>query len=46
MLGQHTQRNILLYKLSLRHQKKRLLYEKLKRLQAKAAQRDQDKANA
>src|ERR1700722_11510687 len=37
MLEGHTKRNILLYKLSLRYQKKRLLYEKLKRLQAKAA---------
>jgi hypothetical protein len=41
MLEGHTKRNILLYKLSLRYQKKRLLFEKLKRLEAKAAQQNQ-----
>jgi hypothetical protein len=41
MLERHTKRNILLYKLSLRYQKKRLLFEKLKRLEAKAAQQNQ-----
>lgn len=46
MLKHHTLRNTLLYKLSLRHQRKRLLYEKLKRLQAKAALRDQEASNA
>jgi hypothetical protein len=41
MLEGHTKRNILLYKLSLRYQKKRLLFEKLKRLEAKVAQQNQ-----
>src|ERR1700722_18609192 len=42
MLEGHTKRNILLYKLSLRYQKRRLLYEKLKRLEARVAQRNQE----
>jgi hypothetical protein len=45
MLETHTTRNILLYKLSLRHQRRRLLFEKLKRLQAKAAQQNQGSSN-
>ena len=45
MLETHTTRNILLYKLSLRHQKRRLLFEKLKRLQARQAQRNQETTN-
>jgi hypothetical protein len=46
MLKQHTLRNILLYKLSLRYQKRRLLFEKLKRLEAKAAEQNQGGSNA
>jgi len=45
MLEGRTKRNILLYKLSLRHQRRRLLIEKLKRLQAKAAQQKQGASN-
>ena len=45
MLRRHTLRNILLYKLSIRHRKKRLLFEKLKRLEAKVAQQNQEASN-
>jgi hypothetical protein len=45
MLEGHTKRNILLYKLSLRYRIKRLKYEKLKRLEAKVAQRNQEASN-
>jgi hypothetical protein len=45
MLEAHTKRNILLYKLSLRYQKERLLFEKLKRLEARVAQRNQESSN-
>src|ERR1700722_13339420 len=41
MLKQHTLRNTLLYKLSLKHQIHRLKLEKLRRLEAKAAQQNQ-----
>lgn len=45
MLDHHTTRNILLYKLSIRHQLRRLKLEKLRRLEAKAAQQAQDTSN-
>jgi hypothetical protein len=45
MLEGHTRRNILLYKLSIRYQIKRLKFEKLKRLEAKVAQRNQEASN-
>ena len=45
MLEGHTKRNILLYKLLLRYQRRRLLFEKLKRLEAKVAQRNQEQSN-
>ena len=39
MLDEHTRRNLILYKLSIRAQRKRLLMEKLRRLEAREAQR-------
>jgi hypothetical protein len=46
MLEGHTRRNLLACKLSLRLRIHRLKAEKLKRLQAKAAQQTQEKADA
>jgi hypothetical protein len=45
MLEVHTRRNTLLYKLSIRHQIRRLKFEKLKRLEAKVAQQNQEASN-
>jgi hypothetical protein len=41
MLEVHTKRNSLLYKLSIRHQIRRLKFAKLKRLEARVAQQNQ-----
>jgi hypothetical protein len=46
MLEGHTKRNTLLYKLSIRNQLRRLKFEKLKRLKARAAQQDRGASNA
>jgi hypothetical protein len=45
MLETHTLRNSLLYEVSRRHLRKRLLFEKLKRLQARQAQQNQGGSN-
>jgi hypothetical protein len=45
MLEGHTKRNTLFYKLSIRNQIRRLKFEKLKRLEARAAQRNQEQSN-
>jgi hypothetical protein len=41
MLRGHVDRNLVMYAASLRHQKRRLLLEKLRRLEARAAQQSQ-----